>query len=104
MRQVVLLFSSLLLVSCTTSLPDRTAIIFWRLPQTYTDASPLKKQDLSEIRVYRMNPRRLITSRPGVTTVYVVRGLILGENCFFVTAVVDMIESDDSEVVCKSVR
>ena len=104
MRRVVLLFSSLLLVSCTTLLSDRTAVIFWHLPQTYTDDSFLEKRDLSEIRVYRTNPRRLVASRPGVTTVYAVRGLSFGENCFFVTAVVDMIESDDSEVVCKSVR
>ena len=104
MRRVALLFSSLLLASCTTSLSERTVVIFWQLPQMYTDDSPLGKQDLSEMRVYRMNPRRLVASRPGVTTVYVVRGLSSGENCFFVTAVVDTVESDDSEVVCKFIR
>jgi len=103
MRRVILLLGSLLLASCAT-LSDRTAILFWQLPETYTDDTPLEKRNLSEVRVYRTNPRRLIASRPGVTVVYAVRGLSPGENCFFVTAVVNTVESDDSEVVCKSIR
>jgi len=54
--------------------------------------------------VYGTNPRRLIATRPGVSTSYTVTGLSSREHCFFVTAVVDPVESDDSEVVCKSIR
>jgi len=96
---------SILLVSCSssTSVGPRNARIGWTLPTTYTDGSSLARKDLSAINVYGTNPRRLIAVRPGVTTSYMATNLSPGEHCFFVTAVVDTIESDDGDVVCKSV-
>jgi len=97
---------AILLTACPGSPPDppRIAWIGWTLPTTYTDGTPLGRRDLSAINVYGTNPRRLIAARPGRTITYVVTNLRPGEHCFFVTAVVDTIESDDGEVVCKSVR
>lgn len=82
----------------------RTAKIRWISPDAYTNQEPLAKQDISAINVYGLNPKRLIASRPGVSTSFTATGLTPGEHCFFTTAVVGTVESDDSEVVCKSIR
>jgi len=98
------LLAAVLLASCTTTFSARNAKIRWILPDTYTNQEPLVKQDISAINVYGTEPRRLIVARPGVSTSYTVTGLTLGEHCFFTTAVVGTVESDDSEVVCKLIR
>jgi len=106
MKALLLLAAATLLVSCpsNTSIGPRNARIGWTLPTTYTDGSSLERRDLSAINVYGTDPRRLIAARPGVTTSYMATNLSPGEHCFFVTAVVDTVESDDGDVVCKSIR
>jgi len=102
--RIVLVLATLMLASFPSTPPMPIARIGWTLPTTYTDGSSLDRRDLSAINVYETNPRRLMAVRPGRSTSYTAVSLRPGMHCFFVTAVVDTIESDDGQVVCKLVR
>lgn len=79
------------------------ATIYWSLPTTYVDLSPLDPSKLTAIIVYRNDPVQQLQVLSGRSTTVVISNLSIGQHCFFVTAVVGSAESDGSGVVCKRV-
>lgn len=103
-----LLALSLVLAGCSSNGPKPptggTALLRWQLPSTFTHGDPLRVQDIDSVMVYGLNPQQEVIRLPGFTQVYVLRGLPPGQNCYTVTVVVDQMESDEPQMVCKFIR
>jgi len=77
------------------------AILRWKLPRTFTNQEPLRPRDIDAVMVYGLNPQQEVIRLPGFTQVYVLRGLPTGQHCYTVTSIVDSVESDEPDMVCK---
>lgn len=83
--------------------PPGSLTLTWELPTTFEDGTPLGDTTLSAVMVYIAVPRERLEVLAGNRTFYIARELDKGTHCFVLTAVIGTLESDDSEIVCKTI-
>lgn len=80
--------------------PATDACIEWQPVVQYTDDTNIPADKIVTYKVYRSGTAIGSTTTVGIQLVKEPRG----QQCYFMTAVVDNVESDPSNTVCKTIR
>jgi hypothetical protein len=97
----------LVIVDTPLELPEPIvgSILLKLMPPTeYEDDTPLEPGYPNKLAIYELNPRRQVVLLDGEDTDYEVTALDGGEHCFVGTAFVELRESIDSNIICKTVE